>query len=116
MIGGSLFASALSILSITTKSLSAPTLNRTAPVNTINDSQVLANQVLDSPSAYDFSILQNGTAANNGQFPMPSCDGFKLEEATIDQLQEAMSNGTLTSVKIVMCYLQRIFQTDEYIR
>lgn len=49
-------------------------------------------------------------------FPMADCHGFKLEEATIDQMQEAMEKGNLTSVKLVGCYLTRTFQTEEYIK
>ncbi|KAA8569312.1 hypothetical protein EYC84_000968 [Monilinia fructicola] len=76
----------------------------------------IESQLLEDPSPYNFPILQNGSLADSGQFPMPLCNGFKLEEASIDQLQSALSNGTLTSVQIVMCYLERIYQTDEYIR
>ncbi|KUI53103.1 hypothetical protein VP1G_00338 [Cytospora mali] len=50
-----------------------------------------------------------------GLFPMASCGGFNLEEATIDQMQEAMSNGTLTSQQLVMCYITRTYQTNSYI-
>ncbi|KAK1625222.1 amidase signature domain-containing protein [Colletotrichum phormii] len=47
---------------------------------------------------------------------MPVCAGtFKLEEATIDQMQKAMTDGILTSQQLVMCYMQRTFQTQEYI-
>lgn len=46
---------------------------------------------------------------------MPQCQGITLEEATIDQLQQYMSDGNLTSVQLVTCYLQRIWQTQEYI-
>ncbi|PMB71507.1 putative amidase [Beauveria bassiana] len=48
-------------------------------------------------------------------FPMADCHGFKLEEATIDQMQEAMANTNLTSLKLVGCYLTRIIQTQDYI-
>ncbi|KAK0710804.1 amidase signature domain-containing protein [Lasiosphaeris hirsuta] len=48
-------------------------------------------------------------------FPMPLCGTFKLEEATIDQMQAAMENGTLTSVELVKCYQLRVYQTDDYI-
>ncbi|KAJ6783800.1 hypothetical protein PWT90_02916 [Aphanocladium album] len=48
-------------------------------------------------------------------FPMADCHGFKLEEATIDEMQEAMQSGNLTSVKLVGCYLTRTFQTEQYI-
>lgn len=49
-------------------------------------------------------------------FSMPNCNGFVLEEATIDQLQDVMGKGQLTSLQIALCYLQRIQQTGEYIK
>jgi amidase len=81
-----------------------------------NASQLVESQTLKSPYPYDFPLLKNGLLADNGQFPMPLCHGFKLEEATIDQLQQELSGGRLTSVQIAFCYLQRIYHTDEYIR
>ncbi|KAK9796922.1 putative Amidase [Seiridium cardinale] len=47
-------------------------------------------------------------------FPMGKCGDFELEEATIDQMQAAMAAGNLTSVQLVMCYMLRNFQTDDY--
>ncbi|KAK8023574.1 amidase [Apiospora rasikravindrae] len=47
-------------------------------------------------------------------FPMQQCGSFQLEEATIDQMQAAMENGTLTSVQLVTCYMIRNYQTQEY--
>lgn len=47
---------------------------------------------------------------------MLPCGQFTLEEATIDQMQQAMENGTLTSQQLVLCYMQRTYQTEEYIR
>lgn len=47
-------------------------------------------------------------------FPMAPCGSFKLEEATIDQMQQAMSSGELTSVQLTLCYLSRIYQTQSY--
>lgn len=81
-----------------------------------NASQVVEAQVLESPYPYYFPVLSPGADLGSSQFPMPLCHGFKLEEATIDQLQEAMEDGKLTSKKLVGCYLQRIYQTDFYIR
>lgn len=46
---------------------------------------------------------------------MPPCNGITLEEATIDQLQNYMAAGNLTSVQIALCYVQRIWQTNFYI-
>lgn len=48
-------------------------------------------------------------------FPMSPCGKFRLEEATIDQMQQAMTNGTLTSQQLVMCYITRTYQTNSYI-
>ncbi|KAJ0164779.1 putative amidase, partial [Colletotrichum tanaceti] len=61
-----------------------------------------------------FPLQEN--ADTTALFPMPECGGtFKLEEATIDQMQKAMKDGIITSQQLVMCYMQRTFQTDEYI-
>ncbi|KAI4092486.1 MAG: hypothetical protein L6R37_007563 [Teloschistes peruensis] len=46
---------------------------------------------------------------------MSLCNGIRLEEATIDQLQHYMEKRRLTSVQIVECYLQRLFQVEESI-
>jgi amidase len=81
-----------------------------------NASQVVESQVLESPYPYYFPVLEAGAESDSGQFPMPLCHGFKLEEATIDQLQEAMKDGKLSSKKLVGCYLQRIYYTNFYIR
>ncbi|KAH8179261.1 amidase domain-containing protein [Sarocladium implicatum] len=48
-------------------------------------------------------------------FSMPDCWGFKLEEATIDEMQKAMEDGKLTSVQLVLCYMMRAHQTQQYI-
>jgi len=61
-----------------------------------------------------FPLQEN--AGTTKLFPMPMCNGFKLEEATIDQMQTAMKKGALTSQQLVLCYLQRNYQTDDYIK
>lgn len=48
------------------------------------------------------------------RFPMPSCQGITVEEATIDQLQDYISHGKLTSLQILDCYLARVSQTNSY--
>ncbi|KAK7722649.1 hypothetical protein SLS57_004854 [Botryosphaeria dothidea] len=47
---------------------------------------------------------------------MPLCGNVIIEEATIDQLQAYMSQGTLTAVKLAHCYWKRVMQTDDYIK
>lgn len=69
------------------------------------------SQVLETPFPYYFPE-HNDTAR---LFPMEPCNGITLEEATIDQLQDYMSNGKLTTSQLVMCYLQRQYQTDGYV-
>lgn len=50
-------------------------------------------------------------------FKMPLCGrSFRLEEASIDDMQKAMGNGTVTAVQLVECYAQRVLQTDDYIK
>lgn len=81
-----------------------------------NSSLVVDSQNLNLPYPYEFPVFREGHSEHGGQFPMQKCHGLTLEEATIDQLQEALSKGKITTVKLVLCYLQRIYQTDEYLR
>ena len=37
-------------------------------------------------------------------FPMPSCNGIDIEDATIEELQRWMILGRLTSEDLVSCY------------
>lgn len=71
-------------------------------------------QTLAAPFPYEFPDLDN--AETTALFPMPPCNGIILEEATIDQLQGYMNKGALTSVQLALCYLQRHWQTDDYIK
>ena len=72
-----------------------------------------ASQTLSHPFPYDFP--DQNAADNPGLFPMPRCHGVTIEEATIDQLQQYLSNGTLTSQQLVVCYMQRMWQVEEYV-
>ena len=70
-----------------------------------------------SPTAgpdFYFPLAKNANSPN--LFPMPDCNGIELEEATIDQLQDAMSQGKLTAVQLAICYLERVYQVDKYIK
>ncbi|MCJ1400618.1 hypothetical protein MMC11_003825 [Xylographa trunciseda] len=78
----------------------------------VNGTDDLAmSQNLETPFPYYFP--EHSDTAN--LFPMEICNGITLEEATIDQLQDYMSNGKLTASQLVMCYLQRQYQTDGYV-
>ncbi|KAE8355092.1 alpha-glucosidase [Aspergillus coremiiformis] len=80
--------------------------------STNTDDALVASQILTSPYAYDFSALGTNGAS---LFPMRLCNGFKLEEASIDAIQEQLEVGNLTSVDLLQCYLERIYQTDSYL-
>ncbi|TKA73433.1 hypothetical protein B0A49_06852 [Cryomyces minteri] len=84
--------------------------NNVAVQLTVNANDV---QTLDSPYPYYFP--QTTPAGTSALFPMPKCRGVQLEEASIDSLQKAMDTGRLTSVQLCLCYLQRIYQTQDYI-
>ena len=65
------------------------------------------------PLEYDFPI-----ASGNGSvlFPMHPCRGVQLEEASIDHLQALMTSRTLSSVDLLDCYMNRVFQTSNYLK
>lgn len=71
------------------------------------------SETLSAPFPYDFPNQDDSNTS--GLFPMPRCHGITIEEATIDQLQQHLSNGNLTSQQLAVCYLQRIWQTNDYI-
>lgn len=72
-----------------------------------------SNYTRDSQLPYDFSI-----AGNNGSdlFPMRPCRGIQLEEASIDDIQGLLTSRALSSVDLVSCYLERIYQTSSYLK
>lgn len=71
------------------------------------------SQILTDPYLYDFPRLGGDGAA---QFPMRTCHGFQLEEATVDQIQTELANGTFTSVELLKCYMDRVYQTQPYLK
>lgn len=54
-------------------------------------------------------------AESSEVFPMSSCRGITLEDATIDQLQGYFNEGVLTSEDVVRCYMDRYFQINPYV-
>ncbi|KAJ5250810.1 hypothetical protein N7489_001220 [Penicillium chrysogenum] len=70
------------------------------------------SQILTDPYKYDFPRLGGDGAA---QFAMRPCHGFKLEEATIDQIQAELEIGTFTGVQLLECYMDRVHQTQPYL-
>ncbi|KAF2714912.1 glutamyl-tRNA amidotransferase subunit A [Pleomassaria siparia CBS 279.74] len=79
----------------------------------LNSSTILAIDPLQNPYPYYFP--PESSAETSALFPVPTCQGMVLEEATIDRLQGYMSNGTLTAVQLLKCYLKRARQVDDYI-
>ncbi|CAG8003898.1 unnamed protein product [Penicillium nalgiovense] len=70
------------------------------------------SQILTDPYLYDFPRLGGDGAA---QLAMRPCHGFKLEEATIDQIQAELEVGTFTGVQLLECYMDRVHQTQPYL-
>lgn len=101
-----LTAAALALPIAVSFASNSPYITATSPPN--------ITQTLESPFPFEFPNLDN--AETSALFPMPPCNGIVLEEASIDQLQGYMSNGALTSVQLALCYLQRHWQTDDYIK
>ena len=93
-----------------------PSVNISTVDSRVNNSNPVSTQDLSSPFPYEFPYLGNVSDVDAQRFPMPTCNSIVLEEATIDQLQEAMSTARLTAVQIALCYLQRIYQTDSYVK
>lgn len=74
---------------------------------------LVMSQVLTDPYTYDFPPVD----ANGADlFPMRPCKGHQLLEASIDDLQQLLSAGKLTTVDLLQCYLERIYQTDSYLK
>jgi amidase len=71
-------------------------------------------QTLTDPLPYYFPPEEK--AETPDLFPMPSCHGVTIEEATIDALQDALGSGRLTCVQLAQCYLDRMEQVDGYIK
>lgn len=63
-------------------------------------------------SDFSLSDRDNGSAL----FPMRPCRGHQLEEASIDELQALMASGSLSSVDLVSCYLDTVYQTSSYLK
>nr|POE93030.1 putative amidase [Quercus suber] len=71
------------------------------------------SQILTNPFPFDFPD-ENATGTSQ-LFPVASCHGVDIREATIDQLQQYLSEERLSSVQLIGCYLQRYWQTNDYI-
>jgi amidase len=60
--------------------------------------------------------LASLTLASSTPFPMAKCQGFQLEEASIDEIQNELASGRLTSRQLVQCYLDRISTVNPYLQ
>jgi amidase len=99
----------LLVISLThpiTASISPLTVSLSSPIN--------ISQTIDDPFPYYFP--NENAAETPDLFPMPKCHGITLEEATIDQLQDYMAQGVLSSVDLALCYLERYWQVDGYVK
>lgn len=73
-----------------------------------------SSQTLTDPYPYFFPV-PDAQKDDDTPFPMPLCYGQRIEEASIVELQAYLVQGTLTSVKLVECYLRRIGQVDTFV-
>lgn len=95
------------------KYLSALALAATAAASYIDTRAVLASAIeVQQLNDTEYSFPQTDSAE---LFPMASCNGVTLEEATIDQLQAYMADGSLTAENLVRCYLDRYFQINPFV-
>ena len=61
------------------------------------------------------AVVASASCHNSSSpFPMPLCNGVKIEDETVEALQRWMILGNLTSQDLVKCYLERIEQTNGY--
>ena len=58
--------------------------------------------------------LTFGQSSTDDPFPMPLCNGYVIEEASIDTLQSYLSEN-LTAVQLTKCLLDRITQLNPYL-
>ncbi|KAJ5563268.1 hypothetical protein N7535_008432 [Penicillium sp. DV-2018c] len=73
---------------------------------------LVESQILTDPYAHDIPRLGADGASF---FAMRKCHGFTLEEASIDQIQAQLENGTFTTVQLLECYMDRVYQTQPYL-
>lgn len=69
-----------------------------------------------SSSLPTYGLPVDAQPASESLFPIPRCRGFLLEEASIDDIQSQLSTGALTSVDLLHCFLERSFQTTNYLK
>jgi amidase len=48
-------------------------------------------------------------------FPVKLCHGIDIQDITVTQLQAHFANGSLTSVQLAQCYVDRIGETNPYV-
>lgn len=74
----------------------------------------VSSQTLTDPYPYYFPV-SDAQKEDETPFPMPLCYGTRVEETSIVQLQGYLTDGTLTSAKLLECYLRRIMQVDTFV-
>ena len=99
------------VLCFTSLSFILPRLTAAVPTPSFK-TDLADSQVLSDAFPYYFPDEEE----EGNLFPMPFCNGLKLEEATIDEIQSWLSHGQLNSIQLCACYLQRREQTDQYIK
>ena len=101
---------AIGLLSLATPSSCQPNNNNR---NRSTFAAIADAQTLQNPFPYFFPD-QNAPPAH--LFAMPPCHGVKIEDASIDALHSLLAAGTLSSVDLVTCYIERARQTGQYLK
>lgn len=100
--------------SVASRLLAAAAWGLVALTSVCNCDETLVTQQIDNqPYPYDFPKLGTNGA---DLFPMRLCNGFKLEEASIDEIQAELKSGNLTGVQLLKCYYERIYQVQPYLK
>ena len=80
-----------------------------------SDTCLVYENILDFLDSASLDYFPNSDGVATELFPMSSCSGLVIEEASLDELQDALQNGSTTSVQLLWCYLERIHQVEEYV-
>jgi hypothetical protein len=78
------------------------------------NSSTIDIQILQDPLPYFFP--PQSAVDTPELFPMETCNGVVIEEATIDDLQNALSSGAFTALELAECYLKRREQVDGFVK
>lgn len=83
---------------------------------TLGIGQLRGSQLLDHDFLYRCPLENITSNAVSTLNTLDLCNGVVIEEATIDQLQEYMTQRKISSMQLTTCYMNRVFQVEKYIK